>query len=45
MATLCRERAASLLPRDPGRSDVEVFVGMPWNGVPHEEGQQTLQGL
>lgn len=40
-----RARHVSHLPRDPGRSDVEVFLGMPWNTVLHEGGQRTLQGL
>jgi hypothetical protein len=40
-----RARRVAHLPRDPGRSDVEVFLGMPWNTVLHEEGQRTLQGL
>jgi hypothetical protein len=40
-----RARRIAHLPRDPGRSDVEVFLGTPWNTVLHEEGQRTLQGL
>jgi hypothetical protein len=40
-----RARHVSHLPRDPGRSDVEVFLDMPWNMVLHEEGRRTLQGL
>jgi hypothetical protein len=40
-----RARHVSHLPRDPGRSDVEVFLGMPWDTVLHEEGQRTLQGV
>lgn len=40
-----RARRVAHLPRDPGRSDVEVFLGAPWNTVLHEEGQRTLQGL
>lgn len=40
-----RARRVAHLPRDPGRSDVEVFLGMPWNTVLQEEGQRTLQGL
>ena len=40
-----RARRVAHLPRNPGRSDVEVFLGTPWNTVLHEEGQQTLQGL
>jgi hypothetical protein len=33
------------LPRDPGRSDIEVFVDTPWGTVLQEDGAQTLQGL
>lgn len=40
-----RARRVAQIPRDPGRSDVEVFLGMPWNTVLHEEGQRTLRGL
>ncbi len=40
-----RARRVSHLPRDPGRSDVEVFLEMPWNIVLHEEAPRTLQGL
>ncbi len=40
-----RARRVSHLPRDPGRSDIEVFVDTPWNMVLHEEGTRTLQGL
>jgi hypothetical protein len=40
-----RARHVSHLPRDPGRSDIEVFLDMPWNTVLHEEGQRTLKGL
>ena len=40
-----RARRVAHLPRDPGRSDVEVFLGTPWDTVLHEEGQQTLQGV
>ena len=40
-----RARRVAHLPRDPGRSDVEVFLGMPWDTVLHEEGERTLQGL
>ena len=40
-----RARRVSHLPRDPGRSDIEVFVDTPWNMVLHEEGTQTLLGL
>jgi len=39
-------RRASHLPRDPGRSDIEVLIEMPWgNMVLHEEETTTLQGL
>ncbi|MBZ5582886.1 MAG: hypothetical protein LAQ30_11940 [Acidobacteriia bacterium] len=40
-----RARRVSHLPRDPGRSDIEVFIDTPWNMVLHEEGTRTLQGL
>jgi hypothetical protein len=40
-----RARRASHLPRDPGRSDVEVFLDTRWNFVLHEDEQQTLEGL
>ena len=40
-----RACCVSHLPRDPGRSDIEVFVDTPWNMVLHEEGTQTLRGL
>jgi hypothetical protein len=40
-----RARRVSHLPRDPGRSDIEVFMDTPWNMVLHEEGTRTLQGL
>lgn len=39
-------RRISHLPRDPGRSDVEVFLdGTPGNLVLHEEATRTLEGL
>jgi len=40
-----RARRVSHLPRDPGRSDIEVFIDMPWNMVLHEDETQTLEGL
>lgn len=40
-----RARRVAHLPRDPGRSDIEVFIDTPWNMVLHEEGTRTLQGL
>lgn len=40
-----RARRVSHLPRDPGRSDIEVFVDTPWSMVLHEEGRQTLRGV
>jgi hypothetical protein len=40
-----RTRRISHLPRDPGRSDIEVFLAMPANTVLHEDGQRTLEGL
>jgi hypothetical protein len=40
-----RARRVSRLPRDPGRSDIEVFIDTPWKMVLHEEGTRTLQGL
>ena len=40
-----RARRVSHLPRDPGRSDIEVFIDTPWNMVLPEEGARTLQGL
>jgi hypothetical protein len=36
---------ASHLPRDPGRSDIEVFLAFPSNTVLHEDAQRTLEGL
>ncbi len=38
-----RARRVSHLPRDPGRSDIEVFIDTPWV-VLHEEEARTLQG-
>jgi hypothetical protein len=40
-----RTRRASHLPRDPGRSDIEVLLDSPSNTVLHEDGQRTLEGL
>jgi hypothetical protein len=40
-----RARRVSHLPRDPGRSDIEVFIDTPWNMVLHEEEARTLQGV
>jgi hypothetical protein len=40
-----RARRVTNLPRDPGRSDVEVFLDTPWTLVLSEEGERTLQGL
>lgn len=40
-----RARRVSHLPRDPGRSDIEVFLDTPWNLVLHEEARRTLEGL
>lgn len=40
-----RARRVSHLPRDPGRSDVEVFLDTPSNRVLQEEAQRTLRGL
>ncbi len=40
-----RVRRVMHLPRDPGRSDVEVFLDTPWTLVLSEEGEHTLQGL
>ena len=40
-----RARRVGHLPRDPGRSDVEVFLGTPWTLVLSEEAEQTLRGL
>lgn len=40
-----RAHRVSHLPRDPGRSDIEVFIDTPWNMVLHEEGTGTLQGI
>ena len=40
-----RARRVSHVPRDPGRSDIEVFIDTPWKMVLHEEGTRTLQGL
>ncbi len=40
-----RFRLVSHLPRDPSRSDIEVFIEKQWNAVLHEEGTRTLRGL
>ncbi len=40
-----RARRVSHLPRDPGRSDIEVFIDRPWEMVLHEEESVTLKGL
>jgi hypothetical protein len=40
-----RARRVTHLPRDPGRSDVEVFLDTPWTLILSEEGERTLQGL
>jgi hypothetical protein len=40
-----RARHISHLPRDPGRSDVEVFLDAPWNHILAEDAQRTLRGL
>jgi hypothetical protein len=42
---LLRARRATHLPRDPGRSDVEVALDTPWTMVLGEESERTLQGL
>jgi hypothetical protein len=42
---LLRARRVSHLPRDPGRSDVEVFLNTPWDLVLHESAERTLEGL
>jgi hypothetical protein len=42
---LLRARRVTHLPRDPGRSDVEVFVDTAWTFVLSEEAERTLQGL
>jgi hypothetical protein len=40
-----RARRVTHLPRDPGRSDVEVFLDTPWTLVLSEDGERTLRGL
>ncbi|MGA2433888.1 MAG: hypothetical protein ABSG25_01240 [Bryobacteraceae bacterium] len=41
-----RARCVTHLPRDPGRSDVEVLLDAPsWTLVLAEEGERTLKGL
>jgi hypothetical protein len=42
---LLRARRITHLPRDPGRSDVEVFLDTPWTLVLSEDAERTLQGL
>jgi hypothetical protein len=42
---LLRARRVTHLPRDPGRSDVEVFLDTPWTLALSEEAARTLQGL
>jgi len=42
---ILRARRVTHLPRDPGRSDVEVFLDTPWTLVLSEEGERTLKGL
>lgn len=42
---LLRARRVTHLPRDPGRSDVEVFLDTPWTLVLGEDGERTLRGL
>lgn len=43
---LLRARRVTHLPRDPGRSDVEVFLDTPsWILVLTEDGARTLQGV
>jgi hypothetical protein len=43
--TLLRARRVAHLPRDPGRSDIEVCVDTPWTFVLSEGDQRTLEGL
>jgi hypothetical protein len=42
---LLRARRVAHLPRDPGRSDVEVLIDAPWTLVLTEESERTLEGL
>jgi hypothetical protein len=42
---LLRVRRVTHLPRDPGRSDIEVFLDSPWTFVLTEGAELTLQGL
>ena len=44
-APLLRVSRVTHLPRDPGRSDIEVFVDAGWSFVLTEEAEQTLRGL
>ena len=43
--SVLRARRVAHLPRDPGRSDVEVFLDTPWTLVLTEDSERTLQGL
>jgi len=40
-----RARRVNHLPRDPGRSDIEVLLDNPWTYVLTEDDEQTLRGL
>jgi hypothetical protein len=40
-----RARRVNHLPRDPGRSDIEVLVDNPWTYVLTEDDERTLRGL
>lgn len=42
---LLRARSVAHLPRDPGLSDVDVFLDTPWTLVLSEEAERTLHGL
>jgi hypothetical protein len=42
---LLRARRVTHLPRDPSRSDIEVFLDTPWTMVLSEESRRTHQGL
>jgi hypothetical protein len=42
---LLRVHHVTHLPRDPGRSDVEVLLDAPWSMVLTEEAERTLAGL
>jgi hypothetical protein len=39
-----RVRRVSHLPRDPARSDIEVFLDKPWSFVLAEDGDRTVRG-